>query len=120
VRHRPAAGATRRARALRTNATDAERRLWSVLRGGHIDGHKFRRQVPIGRYIADFVCADHKLIVEADGGHHSVEADAARTQFLESQGYCVMRFWNPEILANTDGVVRAIAAQLSQGPRHAV
>ena len=106
------AAATPRARALRSSATDAERKLWSVLRGGKVNGHKFRRQVPIGRYIADFVCPSHKIVVEADGGQHAPEVDFERTRFLESQGYAVLRYWNNVILTNVTDVQRDIAAHL--------
>ncbi len=106
------AAATKRARALRSSATDAERKLWSVLRAGQINGHKFRRQVPIGRYIADFVCPSHKIVVEADGGQHAPDVDAERTRFLESQGYAVLRYWNNVILTDVDDVARDIAAHL--------
>ena len=109
IRHRNAVGATSRARALRQASTDAERRLWTALRGSKL-GVKFRRQVAIGRYIADFVCPARRLIVEVDGGQHNIEVDSARTSFLEGQGYSVLRFWNNEVLSNIDGVCHTIAA----------
>lgn len=109
------AGATQRARSLRRNATDAEKALWYALRQA-IPQAKFRRQVPIGRYIADFASHSAKLIVEVDGGQHGEQAgyDAARTQFLESEGYRVIRFWNNDVLANTDGVVEQISLSLRE------
>jgi very-short-patch-repair endonuclease len=84
-----------RARDLRNNTTDAERALWRVLRGRQLQGFRFRRQVPIGGFIADFVCPQAKLIIELDGGQHAErsEYDAARTSRLEAMGYRVLRYW---------------------------
>ena len=101
-----------RARTLRRGGTDAEKLLWSHLRNRQIEGMKFRRQVPVGHYIADFLCVDAMLIVEADGGQHSEEADAVRTAALEAAGYKVIRFWNNEILGNTEGVLEGIRQEL--------
>jgi very-short-patch-repair endonuclease len=102
------------AQRLRRELTDAERKLWSALRNRQVEGAKFRRQQPIGPFIADFVCQEHRLIVEADGGQHSGSiADDRRTGFLEGKGYRVLRFWNNDILSNFDGVVQVIAAALS-------
>jgi len=105
---------TDRARALRKAPTEAERRLWSRLRRGQLDGCRFRRQAPIGRYIVDFVCFERRLVVEIDGGQHALRAraDGARTAWLESQGFTVVRFWNHEVLGNTDGVVEALCVAL--------
>ena len=105
-----------RARDLRRNATEAETLLWSKLRNRQIFQAKFRRQVPIPPYIADFVCFDIKLIVEIDGGHHSFQSDAPRTAFLEAQGFSVIRFWNHDVLGNIEGVLRVIAAHLPPHP----
>ena len=103
-----------RAQRLRREMTDAERKLWSVLRNRQLAGAKFRRQQPIGPFIADFVCQEHRLIVEANGGQHAGNmADDRRTAFLQSSGYRVLRFWNSDILTNIDGVALAIAAALS-------
>src|SRR5437868_10971061 len=103
-----------KAQRLRREMTDAERKLWSVLRNRQLGGAKFRRQQPIGPFIADFVCQQHRLIVEADGGQHSESTtDDRRTAFLESKGYRVLRFWNNDILNNLDGVADVIAAALS-------
>jgi very-short-patch-repair endonuclease len=103
-----------KAQRLRRNLTDAERKLWSALRNRQINGAKFRRQQPIGPFVADFVCHDPRLIVEADGGQHSVaREDASRTAFLESKGYRVLRFWNNDILSNLDGIAQVIATALS-------
>ena len=106
--------ANKRARRLRSNATEAEKRLWSKLRDRQLAGHKFRRQVPIGPYVVDFFCPEQKLIIEIDGGQHAVEAalDEKRTDWLESEGYRVVRFWNNDVLGNTDGVLDAITRTL--------
>jgi very-short-patch-repair endonuclease len=98
------------ARALRLQSTDAERRLWSHLRRKQIEGVRFRRQFPLGRYIVDFACFDARLIVEVDGGQHAAqqEADQKRQQWLATQGYKVIRFWNNDVLANTEAVVGEI------------
>jgi len=99
-----------RARALRREQTPAEARLWSRLRSRDMAGAKFRRQVPIGPFIADFLCKELSIIVEADGGQHSDQEayDARRTAWLESQGYRVLRFWNHAILTDTDAVMEVI------------
>ncbi|HEV2335525.1 MAG TPA: DUF559 domain-containing protein [Stellaceae bacterium] len=103
-----------RARVLRRDATDAERRLWSALRDRRLRGYRFRRQHPIGAYIADFACTQRRLIVEADGGQHADNnADAHRTAWLETQGWRVLRFWNNDILGNTEGVILTILRELS-------
>jgi very-short-patch-repair endonuclease len=105
------------ARRLRKNSTDAETRLWSRLRRKQLDGFRFRRQVSLGPYVADFVCFEARLIVEADGGQHAERAaDAARTAWLERRGYRVLRFWNNDILGNTDGVIQSIRSALAQHP----
>ena len=107
------------ARRLRREATDAERRLWSALRDRRLAGYRFRRQHPIGHYIADFACTRHMLIVEADGGQHDASAsDAMRTAWLEEQGWRVLRFWNNDVLTNTEGVVETILKELGQSAPH--
>ncbi|MDQ3481937.1 MAG: endonuclease domain-containing protein [Pseudomonadota bacterium] len=94
--------------------THAERMLWSILRNRKINGAKFRRQQPIGPFIADFVCQEARLVVEADGGQHADSAsDRRRTAFLNGAGYRVIRLWNNEINENLDGVAQAIAAAIS-------
>ncbi len=101
------------ARHLRRRATDAERRLWRCLRHRALGGFKFRRQHPIGRYIADFACIQARLVVELDGGQHAAApADAARTRVLQGQGYCVLRFWNNDVLARPQAVLGQILAAL--------
>ena len=108
---------TSRARILREKSTDAERVLWRLLRNRQLTGYKFRRQVPIGRYIVDFLCSERKLVVEIDGGQHQEQAgyDFERTQFLESRGYRVVRFWNSQIFEELDGVQEAILLTLDEG-----
>jgi very-short-patch-repair endonuclease len=94
--------------------TEAEKRIWQILRSHQINGYKFRRQVPIGRYIADFVCHEVRLIVEIDGGQHdrSSPQEAERSMFLHNQGYRILRFWNNEVMANLGGVHQTIADEL--------
>jgi very-short-patch-repair endonuclease len=103
-----------RARQLRKNLTDAERRLWKYLRCKQIEGHRFRRQVPIGPYYVDFLCLERRLVIEVDGGRHADRQaeDAKRTAWLESQGFRVLRYWNNEVLQNFEGVVEAILLAL--------
>ena len=106
------------ARKNRRNATDAERLLWRHLRGRRLAGSKFRRQTVIEPYIVDFVCLEAKLIVEADGGQHQEREteDAQRTATLESLGYRVLRFWNDEILNETEAVLERIRTVLTELP----
>src|SRR5882724_8686520 len=106
MKKHPVNGAKERARALRQNMTEAEKRVWQILRLHRMRGCKFRRQVPIGRYIVDFVCHEARLIVEIDGGQHDTWSprEAERHEFLQSAGYRILRFWNNEVLANLDGV----------------
>jgi very-short-patch-repair endonuclease len=104
-----------RPRQLRRDATDAERRLWSALRDRRLSGYRFRRQYPIGRYIVDFACTRHRLIVEADGSQHAdSKADRLRTAWLEEQGWRVLRFWNNDVLTNANGVVETILKKLTE------
>lgn len=102
------------ARRLRREQTDAERKLWSILRGRQLDGFKFRRQLPIDRYFADFACFEAKIIVELDGGQHADRTvyDEQRTRVLDSLGWRVVRFWNTHVLNEPQGVVDAILAEL--------
>jgi len=106
-----------RSRQLRRNMTDAERLLWRALRKEQAGGYKFRRQHPLGRFILDFVCLDTKLIIEVDGGQHSEQAeyDQARAIWLEEQGFRVLRFWNNDVLSNTEAVTQTIWQALFSG-----
>ena len=99
-----------RARNLRREQTPAEARLWTRLRNRDLFGAKFRRQVPVGPYIADFLCKELSIIVEADGGQHADQMayDTRRTAWLEAEGYQVLRFWNHDILTDTDAVMSVI------------
>ncbi len=105
-----------KAKQLRKNSTDAEYRLWQHIRNRQLHGWKFRRQVPIDLYIADFVCQQLKLVIELDGGQHAEATlyDARPTEYLQSKGYRVVRFWNNEVLQNTEGVMERIAMILVQ------
>ncbi|MFU0503051.1 endonuclease domain-containing protein [Pseudaminobacter sp. NGMCC 1.201702] len=106
-------GATARARLLRANETEAEYRLWGELRGRHLNGYKFTRQVPLGSYVVDFLCREKMLIVEVDGSQHADAAwDERRTKWLNARGYSVLRFWNQEVLAERRSVLETILAVL--------
>ena len=106
------------ARNLRKRLTDTERFLWSQLRTRQIEGYKFRRQTPIGKYIVDFVCHEQRVIVEVDGGQHSenAEKDKIRDKWLGEQGYKILRFWNNEISTNMDGVLEVIRDNCKSHP----
>ncbi len=110
----PGTEALARARTLRRDQTDAEKRLWSILRGGRMLGAKFRRQVWVAGYIADFACLEFRLIVEADGGQHAEAQayDERRDAALAREGFRVLRFWNHQILNETRTVADTIAAAL--------
>ena len=113
------AGTVTRARDLRRNPTDAEKRLWLALRQT-LPAAKFRRQVPVTPYFADFLSFAARLIVELDGGQHAdAEAqvyDARRTAFLTRKGYKVLRFWNTDVMQNLHGVLETIAQNLPLPP----
>jgi 2-isopropylmalate synthase len=113
IHHRPISSiAKTRARALRVQQTDAERALWRLLRGRRLQSTKWRRQVPIGAYIADFVCFEYRLIVECDGPQHAESNhDVLRDGWLRAQGFVIARFWNHEILHERENVLNAILAQ---------
>ena len=101
-----------RARAMRAEPTDAERRLWHALRDRRMQALKFRRQAPVGPYIVDFLCVAHRLIVEADGSQHAESRrDGVRDAWLEQQGYAVLRFSNRDILTARESVLATIAAR---------
>jgi very-short-patch-repair endonuclease len=110
------------ARRLRSEQTPAEALLWSRLRGRRLCGWKFKRQAPIGGYVADFVCSDAWLIVELDGGHHNQDArqmtDRKRTLELESRKYLVARFWNHEVLRELEAVCDTILNLVQGAPSH--
>ncbi|MDB5441755.1 MAG: hypothetical protein JWP73_131 [Phenylobacterium sp.] len=101
-----------RARKLRTEDTRAEAQLWNALRDRRLGGWKWRRQVPRGPFIVDFLCPEARLVVEVDGSQHAEAADydARRSAYLERDGLKVLRFWNFEVLTNRDGVCFAILA----------
>jgi very-short-patch-repair endonuclease len=104
------------ARDLRKQLTDAERRLWYLLRRKQLEGFRFRRQAPVGKYIADFACFAERLIIEVDGGLHvdTQAYDETRTAWLESEGFRVLRFWNNDVLGNQEGVLERILEALKR------
>ena len=109
-----------RAKKLRQSETEAEQIIWSWLRAKKLKGVKFRRQEPVGIYVVDFVSFEKKLIIEIDGGQHNIEVnkanDEVRTEWLESQGFRVIRFWNNEVSANLDGVIAQIQEAINEHP----
>ena len=114
------AGKTNISRMLRKGATDAENRLWYYLKATQLEGVKFRRQEPIGNYIVDFVAFEKRLVIEIDGGQHAEEdekeRDIRRDEWLRSQGFRVLRFWNNEVLQNLAGVLETIRANCLRHP----
>lgn len=102
------------AKSLRSNMTEAEKRLWQALRAHRLEGIAFRRQMPIAGYIVDFAAPTHRLVVELDGSQHGEElgqkADQLRDRNLHKLGWTVLRFWNSDVLTNLDGVCRKILA----------
>ncbi|HTU12607.1 MAG TPA: endonuclease domain-containing protein [Allosphingosinicella sp.] len=100
------------ARRLRRDQTEAEERLWHHLRGRRCEGEKFVRQFQIDHYVADLACRTARLAIELDGGQHDPARDAARTAIIEKYGYRVIRFWNDDVLGNTDGVLEVIRQEL--------
>ena len=110
-----------RAKEMRGAMTDAETALWCILRAKRLDAFKFKRQEPVGQYIADFICYGARLIIEADGSQHAdSDSDMRRTAWLQSQGFVVLRFWNVDILKTPDDVAQTIFATLSSpSPRAA-
>ena len=104
-----------RARRLRRDQTDAEKKLWAHLRARRFGEFRFRRQFPIGNFIADFACLRARLVIELDGGQHLDQAakDAWRTKLIELRGHRVMRFWDAEVLTNIDGVLERIEQALN-------
>jgi very-short-patch-repair endonuclease len=107
---------TSRARDLRRRMTEAEALVWARLRNRGLKAAKFKRQVPIAGFYADFACSDSRLVIEIDSGQHEAERhiDAARTKKLETAGYRVLRFWNHDVLANIEGVLETVALELAK------
>jgi adenine-specific DNA-methyltransferase len=105
-----------RSRRLRREQTEAEARLWSRLRSRQVAGAKFRRQLALSPFVVDFCCMEVGLIVEVDGGQHAErqEADASRSVQLAAKGFRVLRFWNDEVLRDTEGVLEQIAKAIEQ------
>ena len=103
------------AKNLRQNMTDAEQKLWYYLRGKRFLGYKFKRQVPIGKYIVDFLCVDNKLIIELDGSQHlqqeNVSYDKERSEYLKGKGYKIIRILDNE-LSNIEGVLEYIRTNI--------
>ena len=110
-------GTVIKAKRLRSTMTDAEQRLWSRLRRQQLEGYRFRRQVPLGPFVADFACLAERLVVEVDGGQHAIDAakDRRRDAWLANRNYRVLRFWNHEVMQNIDGVLAEILRCLESG-----
>jgi very-short-patch-repair endonuclease len=125
-RRRIKSESTDNARSLRSDMTIAEHKFWQAIRGKQIEDCRFRRQHPVGPYIADFACIDKSLVIELDGEQHQdrITYDERRTAFLQAQGWQVLRFWNNDVLNNLDGVLAKVievltAASPSQPPHRA-
>jgi very-short-patch-repair endonuclease len=98
---------------MRSEPTNAEHRLWQMLRAKRLEGYKFKRQVPVDGYIVDFACLQHRLVVEADGGQHSEnKGDELRDARLMAEGFRILRFWNNDIFNNEQGVLATILTAL--------
>ena len=108
------------AKDLRSGSTDAERILWSWIRAKRLEGLKFRRQHPMGRYIVDFACLERKIVIELDGGQHAElerkEYDRERDNWLKKEGYRILRFWDNEVLTNINGVLEVIREHCLEHP----
>ena len=106
------------AKSMRRQPTNAEALIWAALRGARMQGFKFKRQQPIGPYIVDFVCFEYGLIIEIDGGQHAedVSADQHRSNWLQSQGFRILRFWNNEVIERRDDVLESIIRALREYP----
>jgi primosomal protein N' (replication factor Y) len=104
-------------RALRAGMTDAEQLLWQGLRNRQLHGARFRRQHPVGPFVADFACVEARLVVEVDGGQHAenAAADSARTAYLRLRGWQVLRYWNHDVLQHRDVVLEDIARNIASG-----
>ena len=106
-----------RARTMRHEPTDSERKLWSIVRRRQLGGWYFRRQHPIPPYIADFACVEAMLVVEADGGQHAGSGhDLARDRHLRQHGWRILRFWNNDVLSSPEGIARMISEALGPLP----
>ncbi len=106
------------AKQLRRNMTDAEKLLWYHLRGHRFAGVKFKRQQPLGKYIVDFVCFESRLVIEVDGGQHLDNSeDHQRDDWLRDQGFVVLRFWNNEVLVETESVLEKIYQTITPSPQ---
>jgi very-short-patch-repair endonuclease len=104
-----------RVRRLRRNSTGAEMKLWLSLRDRRLSGHKFLRQVAIGSYVVDFICREHRLIIEVDGSQHfESKSDRIRDLYFSGRGYRTLRFWNSDVMSNLDGVLASIANELRE------
>ena len=110
------------ARNLRKNSTIQERRLWNLLKNRQFHNLKFKRQQPIGDYIVDFICKDAKIIIEIDGGQHNepenIEYDKSRTEYLNTLGYKIIRFWNNEIYENIEGAILRLKKEINPHQEH--
>jgi very-short-patch-repair endonuclease len=108
----------RNASRYRREPTKAERLMWALLRDRRLNGYRFRRQHPIGKYVADFACVTHRVVGELDGGQHAerVGYDAVRDAFIRRQGFAVLRFWNPDLKQNRTGVLETVLHALEAGP----
>ncbi|HYN45355.1 MAG TPA: DUF559 domain-containing protein [Allosphingosinicella sp.] len=118
MKHPPGSGMVKRARTLRRDMTDAEALVWRRLRASQL-GVKFRRQMWLGGFVADFASVEAKLVIEVDGGQHDLdrEKDARRAAAMAALGYRTLRFWNHEVLQNIDGVLQVISAAIPS-PSH--
>jgi very-short-patch-repair endonuclease len=107
-----------RARQLRNNQTDAEKKLWARLRSRSLSDFRFRRQFPIGNFIADFACPKSRLVIELDGAQHldRTAQDTWRSKLIEQHGYKVIRFWDSEVLTDIAGVLERIEQALRSAP----
>jgi very-short-patch-repair endonuclease len=111
---------TGRARQLRHQSTDAERKLWNRLRSRAVGGFKFVRQEPIGRYVVDFICRERSVVIEVDGGQHATDRrDVVRDRWFADHQFRVLRFWNNDVMSNIEGVLETIATALQvESPPH--
>jgi len=118
VREKLGKGLVNIARNLRKSFTDAERHLWRYLRRNQLEGFKFRRQQPIGRFIVDFVNFDRRIVIEVDGGQHAIESarDRKRDACLKEEGFELLRFWDNDVLKNIEGVLEVIRDRLLLPP----